>query len=95
MRRFLVLLCVALMAFSGIASAQNGPPDEDPTCDRSEQQQSGEACPGDNGDEGCQGINVAEGHVPPEAEDAFDLVTDILSEGEEGDCKENGNGNGG
>lgn len=85
-KKFLAVLFAGLMLFSGVAMAN--PPDEDPTCDNPGGPASGEECAGDNGSPGCDGVNEARQHTPPEAEDAFDLVTDILSMGPEGECED-------
>jgi hypothetical protein len=95
-RKFLTVLCVALMAFAGIANANpngdNGRPDSDPTCgdERPSQSSQPEGCPGDNGEPGCQGINVAREHVPEQGQGALDLVADILSDDDKGNCESDG-----
>lgn len=87
MRRLRKML-VAIVAVAGLmvpaGPALANPPDSDPTCDNA--QQTGEECAGDNGSDGCEGINEADDNRDENSDDAFDLVTDILSEGSEGDC---------
>lgn len=84
MRKALLGAAIAALSF-GVTGATAAPPDDDPTCDNA--QQTGAECAGDNGAPGCQGINTAEPFVDENAGDAFDLVTDILDIGDEGDCK--------
>lgn len=81
-RALLAALAAATLSTGGVAFAN--PPDADPTCDRGTQ--SGNECAGDNGGPGCDGIRRAEPYTPEEAEDALDLVTDILGEGNESGC---------
>lgn len=85
-KRFLAVLFTGLLMFSGVAMA--APPEEDPTCGNEGGPASGEECPGDNGDPGCEGINRArEEAAGTPAEDALELVVDILEDGPEGeDC---------
>lgn len=83
-RALLAALAVATLSGGGIAVAN--PPDEDPTCERGTQ--SGNECAGDNGGDGCDGIRRADPFTPEEADDALDLVTDILGEGNESACDE-------
>ncbi|MBW3575542.1 MAG: hypothetical protein KY450_11835 [Actinobacteria bacterium] len=79
-KRFLALLFSGLMLFSGVAMA--APPEDDPTCGNPGGPASGQECAGDNGDPGCQGINIAREHAEDTpAADAIDLVTDILDDG--------------
>jgi hypothetical protein len=89
-KRFLAVVAAGLMMFSGAAMAS--PPDDDPTCDNPGAQAAadatGQECPGDNGSPGCEGINIARQHTPEEADPAMDLVTDILSIGNEGECED-------
>lgn len=92
-KRFLAIFFSGLMVFSGVATAS--PPDEDPTCGNPGGPASGQECAGDNGSAGCDGINTAREHAEDTpAADAFDLVTDILSEGLEGECEEDERGRG-
>lgn len=78
-----VLALILLMAFAGVAVAGPGPREGDPTCGNPGGPASGQECAGDNGNEGCDGINVAENTPAGEAaEDALDLVRDILEQGE-------------
>lgn len=86
-KRFLAVLFTGLMLFSGVAMAT--PPNEDPTCGNPGGPASGQECAGDNGSPGCEGVLIAEERAPEQADPAFDLVTDILSEGPEGECEEN------
>lgn len=78
----LVLLLIIAVGISGVAMAQ--PPEDDPTCGHGTQ--SGHPCAGDNGGEGCRGLNEADQHNPEESDPAMDLVTDILGAGIENDC---------
>jgi hypothetical protein len=84
MRKFVVVLTLILaLMLASIALAQ--PPDSDPTCGRGNQPDP-EACRGDNGAPGCQGINRARDKNAPQSDPAMDLVTDILGEGSESEC---------
>lgn len=86
-KRFLAVLFTGLLMFSGVAMAT--PPDDDPTCGNPGGPASGEECPGDNGSPGCEGINRAREFADQTpAADAIDLVTDILSEGLDGECED-------
>lgn len=86
-RKVLVALAALTMSFLG-GSALASPPETDPTCDNPGGPASGQECAGDNGSPGCDGINIADGHTPDQAEPAMDLVTDILSIGDEGECED-------
>ena len=81
----LVLLLILAVGAAGVAFAER--PTNDPTCD-SNRPEGPAGCPGDNGEPGCQGINVAKGTPADEtpAGAAIDVVTDILDEGLENDC---------
>ncbi len=77
----LVLLLILAVGAAGAASANH-----DPTCRAPEQ--AGPNCPGDNGIDGCDGVNTAEEHVEgtPGAQ-ALVLVASILEEeGGDHDC---------
>lgn len=70
--------------FGGSAFASQ--PDSEPMCGNLVVNRASRSAPGDNGSAGCQGILIADEANGDNAEDAMDLVTDILSVGPEGEC---------
>lgn len=84
LRRVLVTAVAVAGLVVPAGPALANPPDSDPTCGHG--QQSGQECAGDNGSDGCEGANEADENRDENSDDGFGLVTDILSEGEEGDC---------
>lgn len=81
MKRVLGLFAALALTVPGAALANV--PDDDPTDGA-----------GSAGEVGCQGINEAREHTPEEADDALDLVEDILASDNDGECPEGDPGSG-
>lgn len=70
MRKLIMAAAIAAGLTLGGPALAN-PPEDDPTCDRAD-------CAGDNGNQGCEGLDEARNYTPGEADPAVDLVESIL-----------------